>query len=144
MTLHNVKSVVNKDKNHYYNKIFLERCSYQLAKKVSQVFVYSIIMVKFGKTEIAKEKFYTAKKSIKILDIIVDNIVISKLVKEKTNSKYLIGYLDKDIRPLVLIMSKMSGDVKTFKVEYKINKLMSFGIDGEKLLQKYKTIWTKI
>ena len=34
----------------------------------------------------------------------------------------------------------MSGDVKTFKVEHKINKLMSFGIDGEKLLQKYKTI----
>ena len=34
----------------------------------------------------------------------VDNIVISKLVKTKTNFKYLIGYLDKAIRPLVLIM----------------------------------------
>ena len=36
LTLHNViihiKSVVNKDKNHYYYKIFLEKCSYQLAK----------------------------------------------------------------------------------------------------------------
>ena len=36
-TLHNVithiKSVLNKDKNHYYYKIFLEKCSYQLAKK---------------------------------------------------------------------------------------------------------------
>ena len=30
---------------------------------------------------------------------------------------YLIGYLDKDIRPLVLIMSKMSGYVKIFKVK---------------------------
>ena len=97
-------------------------------------------MVKSGKTEIARETFYTAKKPIKIWDVIVDNIVISKLVKAKTNSKYLIGYLDKDIKPLVLIISKMSGDVKTFKVEHKINKLMSFGIDGEKLLQKYKTI----
>ena len=37
LTLHNViihiKSVLNKDKNHYYYKIFSEKCSYQLAKK---------------------------------------------------------------------------------------------------------------
>ena len=38
----------------------------------------------------------------------------------------------------------MSGYVKTFKVEDKINKLMSFRIDDEKLLEKYKAIWTKI
>ena len=47
------------------------------------------------------------KKTLKIWDVNVDNIVISKLVKTKTNSKYLIGYLVKDIRPLVLIMPKM-------------------------------------
>ena len=51
---------------------------------------------------------------------------------------------DKFIRPLVLIMPKMSGYVKTFKVEYKINKLLSFHIDDKKLLEKYKAIWTKI
>ena len=28
-----IKSVPNKDKNHYYYKIFLEQFSYQLAKK---------------------------------------------------------------------------------------------------------------
>ena len=28
---------------------------------------------------------------------------------------YLIGYLDKDIRPLVLVMPKVSGYVKKFK-----------------------------
>ena len=37
LTLHNViiliKSVLNKDKNHYYYMIFLEKCSYQLTKK---------------------------------------------------------------------------------------------------------------
>ena len=37
MTLDNViiliKSVVNGDSSHYYYKIFLEKCSYQLAKK---------------------------------------------------------------------------------------------------------------
>ena len=41
-------------------------------------------------------------------------------------------------------MPKLSGYVKTFKVEDKINKLMSFRIDDEKLLEKYKAIWTKI
>ena len=28
-----IKSVLDKDRNHYYYKIFLEKCSYQLAKK---------------------------------------------------------------------------------------------------------------
>ena len=36
LTLHNViiitKSVFNKDQSHYYYNIFLEKCSYQLAK----------------------------------------------------------------------------------------------------------------
>ena len=76
------------------------------------------------------------KRPIKIWDVNVDNIVISKLVKTKTNSKYLIGYLNKAIRPLVLIIPKMSRYVKTFKVEDKINKLMSFRINDEKLLGK--------
>ena len=44
-------------------------------------------MVKFGEREIAKENFYNAKKPIKVSDVNVDNIVISKLVKTKTNSK---------------------------------------------------------
>ena len=57
-------------------------------------------------SEVAKKKFYAAKKSLKIWDVNVDNIVISKLVKTKTNSKYLIWYLDKDITPLVLTMPK--------------------------------------
>ena len=37
LTLHNViiliKSALNKNKNHYYSKVFLEKFSYQLAKK---------------------------------------------------------------------------------------------------------------
>ena len=40
----------------------------------------------------------------------------------------------------------MSGHVKIFKVkdEKKNNKLISFRINDERLLEKYKTIWTKI
>ena len=60
----------------------------------------------------------------------------------------MFGYLDKAIRSLVLIMPKMSGCIKTFKVKDgdkdKNNKLMSFRIDDEKLLEKYKPIYTKI
>ena len=78
LTLHNViiliKSVLNKDKIHYYYRIFVKKCLYQLAK-------------------IAQVKFYSAKKkTINIWDANADNIVISKLFITKTNSKYLIGY----------------------------------------------------
>ena len=38
----------------------------------------------------------------------------------------------------------MSGYVKAFKVEGKINKLMSLSINNEKLLEKHEAIWTKI
>ena len=73
---------------------------------------------------------------------------ISKLVKTKSNSKDLIGYLNKAIRQLLLIMPKMSGYVKAFKVKDgdkdKNNKLMFSRIDDEKLLEKYKAIQTKI
>ena len=69
-------------------------------------------MLIFGETKVIKEKFYAAKEPIKLRDVNVDNIVISRLIKTKTNSKRLIRYLDKAIRPLVLIMTKMSGFVK--------------------------------
>ena len=45
-------------------------------------------------------------------------------------------------------MPKMNGYVQTFKIKDgdkdENNKLMSFRIDDEKLLEKYKAIWTKI
>ena len=81
---------------------------------------------------------------MKMWNVNLDNKVVSKLGKRKTNSQYLIGYLDKTIRPLVLIMPKISGYVKTFKVEDKINKLMLFRIEDEKLLEKCKAIWTNL
>ena len=38
---------------------------------------------------------------------------------------------DKTTSPLIMIMAKLGGYVKVFKVEDKINKLMSFRIDEE-------------
>ena len=83
------------------------------------------LMLRFGKREIPKETFYVAKKPMKFLDVNADNIVISKLVETKTNSKYCIGYLDKAVRPLVLIMPKVSGCVKKGDKD-KNNKLILF------------------
>ena len=73
-------------------------------------------MVRFGERKIEKENFYAAKRPTIIWDFNVDNIVISKLIKTKVKEE------DKN----------------------KNNKLMSFRIDDEKLLEKYNAIWTKI
>ena len=87
----------------------------------------------------SKNKVYITKKTIKIWDVNFDNIVVSNLTEIKTNSKYFIEIkFDKAIRPLVLIMPKMSGYVKTLKVEDKINNLISFYIGDEKLLENIK------
>ena len=68
-------------------------------------------------------------KTIQIYDVDVNNLIISKLVETKKNSNYLIGHFDKVIRPLVLIMPKMIGHGKIFKLKYgekdKNNKMMS-------------------
>ena len=105
-------------------------------------------MLIFRETKMATENFYAATKTINIQDVSVGNIVISRLAKTKTSSSCFSGYLDKAIRPLVLIIFKMSRYVKTFKVKDgdkdESNKLLSFRIDHKKLLEKYKIIWTKI
>ena len=57
------------------------------------MFVHSTLMLRFRRREV---KFYADKKLIIMWDVNVENIVTSKLVKAKTNSKYLIGIkLDK-------------------------------------------------
>ena len=57
-------------------------------------------------------------KSLRLLIIKVDNIVILKLVKTKTNSKYLIGIkINETVRALVLVMPKMDGYLNMFKVK---------------------------
>ena len=53
------------------------------------------------------------------------------------------GYLDVVRRQLLLILPKISGYVKTFK-DNENNKLMQVHIDDNKLLEKYKIIWTKM
>ena len=46
--------------------------------------------MRFRGGKVTKEMFHTVKKAIKTWDVNVDNKVISKLVKTKSNSKYSI------------------------------------------------------
>ena len=62
-----IKSFLNKDKNDYYFKIFLEKCSYQLAKNNHKCLVHSIIKVRFAEKEVVQEQIYTAKRPIKFV-----------------------------------------------------------------------------
>ena len=72
----------------------------------------------------------------------LDNIVISKVIKIKTFSKYLIEYLDIVMKPIFLIIPKISKYVKKFNVnggdKNKNNKMMPFRVIDEKLLENYK------
>ena len=52
-------------------------------------------------------------------------------MESANNSKYLIGFPHDIIKPLVLILLKMSGYMKIWK--NKENKLMSFRIDNGRL-----------
>ena len=84
---------------------------------MTKYFFDSKTMLRFDEKKVAKVKFYGEKNPIKIWEVNVNNIVISKLVEPKNNFKHLLGYLDIVIRPLVSILPKMSGYVKIFKVK---------------------------
>ena len=93
-----------------------------------------------------KKIFMLQKKPIKTGMLM--SIMQSSQNQLKPNSKYLIGYLDKAKRSLVLIMPKMCKYIKTFKVEDggkdKINKLMSFRIDDKKYQKNKKILVLKL
>ena len=86
---------------------------YQL-KNNDKFFSDSITMLRFGKIKVLKEKFY-GEKTIKVQNVNVDNIVVSKLIETKANSNYLAGYLDEVIRPLVFISFKQMDLLKFCK-----------------------------
>ena len=47
-----------------------------------------ILTLRFGKAKVAKAGFCGVKRPIKIWNVDVNNIVISKLIETKNNSKY--------------------------------------------------------
>ena len=85
--------------------------------------------MRFGKTKIAKQKFYAIKKKkLKMIYIYIYicniwNVNVDNIVETKTYCKYLIAYLDKAIRTLVLIMPKISYMLRHLKVKIDIKIL---------------------
>ena len=56
-------------------------------------------------TRIVKYELWVDKSNV---------VVVSELTETKDNSQHLIGYLDKVIKPLVLVLPTMSGHAKNF------------------------------
>ena len=99
--------------------------------------------VNFGDKKIKKNNFYKNKKVIKINDIDVNKILVSKEEPYSSKSlfKYFIGYNDYDvIGPLRIKPPQMTGYVKSFES----NTTMAFKISDKQLLKKYNQIWKKV
>ena len=108
--------------------------------------------INFGDKKINKSDFYRNKKVVKIDDIDVNKILVSKEKPYgiKDSFKYFIGYIDNDfIVPLfiwalfdndfigLLKLLQMNGYVQKFEG----NATMSFKINNKKLVKKYNQIW---
>ena len=93
--------------------------------------------------KIKKSDFYKNKKLLKIEDIDINKIFVSKKESYGTKiaTKYFIGYIDNDeIKAICIRLPQMIGYVKYFDD----NKVMSFKVTDKKLLNKYNKIWGKV
>ena len=85
--------------------------------------------INFENKKLNKSNFYKNKKLLKIDDIDINKMLVSKTESygTKNSSKYYIGYNDDDvIRPLCIKLSQMIGHVKHFDRSFKVidNKLL--------------------
>ena len=98
----------------------------------------------FNDIKVSKKHFYASKKAVPLNLVNVNNIIISKRVKNNIDtSKYFIGNLHNDgvIRPLCVILRQMSEYIKYFENS---GKSMSFKIENEDVYLKYNEICNKI
>ena len=80
-------------------------------------------IIKFGDTEIKKQKFYQYKRPISIRNIDINKTVVSNKVSlGKKGFKYFIGYREAKIRLLCIFLSKMSA----YRTDLDKTKYMSF------------------
>ena len=99
--------------------------------------------VNFSDKKKFKKNFYRNKKVVKIDDIDVNKILVSKgePYDTKNSCKYFIGYNDNDvIKPLCIKPLQKTGYVRKFKD----NLTMSFQISDKELLKKCNQIWKKV
>ena len=89
-------------------------------------------------------KNYASKQAIALSLVDTGKIVVSEKFKYSNNgSKYFIGYLDDDgiIRPLCIILPKISGYIKYFDDG---GKNTSFKIEDEGVYVRCNVIWNNI
>ena len=65
-------------------------------------------MLEVGEIKVEKEDFFGAKKHINICDVDVNSRRISGLIQVKKGLKYLIGYFDYIVKPLIVTILKMT------------------------------------
>ena len=96
--------------------------------------------LKFNNIRADKKEFDVSKKSIKLMSVNVNKIVLSdKFNYNKDGFKYFIGYQKGEIvKPLCIILAQMSGYINYF--EYG-GMNMSFLIKDDEVGEQYKQIW---
>ena len=100
--------------------------------------------LKFCNIVVNKKELYASKQANSLDSVNINNIVVFYRIKRNNDgSKYFIGYSHGDdvIRPLCIILPKMSGYIKNFDNG---GKNMSFKIEDESVYLKYTEIWNKI
>ena len=99
--------------------------------------------LKFVNLEVNKENIHASKHPVALNLVNVNQMLISdKFEHSDKGFKYFIGYKDDNIiRPLCIILPKMSGYIKYFNNG---GKNMSSMIKNNSVLIKYHEIWNRI
>ena len=101
------------------------------------------IFLRFGNIRIGKRKFHYHKSPYLKDNVDIDKILISNKVSfGKKGYKYFTGHKDDDfkIKPLLMMLPKMSGYIKNFNEP----KYMSFLVKEDELLKTYNKILNKV
>ena len=103
----------------------------------------SEMTLKFDNIVVNRKEFHNSKQPINLDLVNVDQIVISNKFKHSDDGfKHFIGYKEDEIvKPLCIILSRMSGYIKYFENG---GKNMSFEIKNDDVLNKYNEIWSKV
>ena len=99
--------------------------------------------LKFVNLEVNKENIHASKHPVALNLVNINQMLISDKFEHSDKSfKYFIGYKDDNIiRPLCIILPKMSGYIKYFNNG---GKNMSSMIKNNSVLIKYHEIWNRI
>ena len=96
----------------------------------------------FDNILINKKTFDKLKQPFHLLSIDTDQIVVSEKFKHNNEGfKYFIGYGNKLVHPLCIILPQMSEYIKCFENG---SKNMSFLINDDEVWDKYNKLWDVI